>query len=125
MSKFQTPYLGMWLASPGSQEPFRTTDVNAAFQVIDSWSHNTVAAELTASAAALAALTSGLAAGTVPHAAAGLTGTIVSDRLPTVPVAKGGTGGTTVVTAREGLRIFVQSTAPASPATDDLWFWGA
>ena len=38
-----------------------------------------------------------------------------------VAVANGGTGGTTVATAREGLRIFVSATEPASPQTDDIW----
>lgn len=40
-----------------------------------------------------------------------------------VPVANGGTGGTTVQTGREGLRIFVQATEPTSPISGDLWFW--
>jgi hypothetical protein len=124
MSKFSTPFLGMQLATPGSQEPFRTSDVNAAFGVVDTWA-NTTETSLTASSSALAALTAALAAGTQPVGAAGLTGTIDSARLSTVPVAKGGTGGTTVATGREGLRVFVQATAPSSPQADDLWFWGA
>lgn len=40
-----------------------------------------------------------------------------------VPVANGGTGGNTVETARQGLRIFVQEPAPSSPISGDLWFW--
>lgn len=40
-----------------------------------------------------------------------------------LPIGNGGTGGTTTTTAREGLRIFVQSGAPATPALNDLWFW--
>ena len=40
-----------------------------------------------------------------------------------VPVANGGTGGNTVETARQGLRIFVQATQPSSPISGDLWFW--
>lgn len=110
MSKISTPFLGIELAAPGSQEPFRTADVNAAFTVVDTWA-DTVDSQLTATAAVLA----GLAAGTTPVAAAGLTGSVT--------VAHGGTGGTTVTTAREGLRVFVQETQPSAPQAGDLWFW--
>lgn len=40
-----------------------------------------------------------------------------------VPVANGGTGGTTVKLAQEGLRIFVQQTEPSSPVANDIWLW--
>ena len=57
-------------------------------------------------------------AGVVTNNASGVLATVVS-----VPVANGGTGGTTVQTGREGLRIFVQQTEPSSPVAGDLWFW--
>lgn len=57
-------------------------------------------------------------AGVVTNNASGVLGTVAS-----VPVANGGTGGTTVQTGREGLRIFVQQTEPSSPVAGDLWFW--
>jgi hypothetical protein len=40
-----------------------------------------------------------------------------------LPLANGGTGGTTLQSAREGLRFFVQATQPSSPVAGDLWFW--
>lgn len=64
------------------------------------------------------------AAGIVTNGATGVLGSIVS-----IPVANGGTGGTSVPTARQGLRVFVQSAEPTlantgtSPVADDLWFW--
>ena len=39
----------------------------------------------------------------------------------TLPLANGGTGGTTKDTARVGIGITVGTTAPASPAVNDLW----
>lgn len=57
-------------------------------------------------------------AGVVTNNASGVLSTTVA-----VPVANGGTGGTTVQTGREGLRIFVQQTEPSSPVAGDLWFW--
>ena len=57
-------------------------------------------------------------AGVVTNNASGVLGTVTA-----VPVANGGTGGTTVQTGREGLRIFVQQTEPSSPVAGDLWFW--
>lgn len=57
-------------------------------------------------------------AGVVTNNASGVLGTVTA-----VPVANGGTGGTTVQTGREGLRIFVQPTQPSSPQANDLWFW--
>lgn len=39
----------------------------------------------------------------------------------TLPLANGGTGGTTKDTARVGLGITVGTTAPSSPAVNDLW----
>lgn len=57
-------------------------------------------------------------AGIVTNTSAGVLGTTTS-----VPIANGGTGGTTVQTGREGLRIFVQATQPSSPQANDLWFW--
>jgi hypothetical protein len=48
----------------------------------------------------------------------------------TLPLANGGTGGTDVTTARQGLRVYVQSAQPSSanvtnysPQVGDLWFW--
>jgi len=109
-----TPFLGLDLPVPGSNEPFRTSDVNESFTKIDTWA-STAAAATTAAAAGTVTLTAGLAAGSVPVAVAGVTGVL--------PVAKGGTGGTDTATARAGLRIYVQATQPASPVTGDLWFW--
>jgi hypothetical protein len=109
-----TPFLGLDLPVPGSNEPFRTSDVNESFTKVDTWAQ-TAAAATTAAVAGTAALTAGLAAGSVPVAAAGVTGSLA--------VAKGGTGGTDVTTARAGLRIYVQATQPGSPVTGDLWFW--
>lgn len=39
----------------------------------------------------------------------------------TLPLANGGTGGTTKDTARVGIGITVGTTAPASPAVNDIW----
>lgn len=39
-----------------------------------------------------------------------------------IPLTNGGTGGTTRTTAINGLRIFVQTTAPSSPQEGDIWF---
>ena len=50
-------------------------------------------------------------------------GTLSVDRLPTVPVSRGGTGGTTRTTARAGIGIFVQPSAPTNPQNNDLWIW--
>jgi trimeric autotransporter adhesin len=50
-------------------------------------------------------------------------GTISIDRLPTVPLTRGGTGGTTRTTARAGIGIFVQPDAPTNPQNNDLWIW--
>lgn len=114
MTMSSTPFLGLDLAVPGSNEPFRTSDVNEAFTKVDTWA-STAAAATTAAAAGTVALTAGLAAGSVPVAASGVTGSLA--------VAKGGTGGTDTTTARAGLRIYVQATQPSSPVTGDLWFW--
>lgn len=62
--------------------------------------------------------TSLTSAGIVTNTSGGLLGTVSS-----VPVANGGTGGNSVPTAREGLRIFVQPTTPTNPQSNDLWFW--
>lgn len=110
MTTQDTPFLGVTLPVVGSQEPFRVADYNAAFQTVDTW-----ASSVDTALGAAAALEAGLAAGTKPVAAAGITGTL--------PIARGGTGGTDVTTARAGLRIYVQSTQPTSPQTGDLWFW--
>ncbi len=114
MTMSSTPFLGLDLPVPGSNEPFRTSDVNESFTKVDTWAQGAAAAT-TAAVAGTTALTAGLAAGSVPVAAAGVTGSLA--------VAKGGTGGTDVTTARAGLRVFVQATQPASPVTGDLWFW--
>lgn len=116
MATQNTPKRGIALPVPGSGEPFSTSAVNAAFTNLDTWS-GTVDTALTGVSAATAALESGLAAGTKPHAAAGLTGS--------VPVAKGGTGGTNLATGRAGLEIYVQSTQPTSTTTGALWFYWA
>jgi len=52
-----------------------------------------------------------------------VSGTLVSDRLPVVPLSKGGTGGTTRATARNGIGVFVQEAQPSSPSVGDLWAW--
>lgn len=94
MAKSSTPFLGIDLAVPGSNEPFRTSDVNAAFTDVDTFAaltdtrldaHDTAIA---ANTTAVAAIPIGLAAGTVPVAPAGLSAA--------VPIAKGGTGATTL-----------------------------
>lgn len=109
-----TPFLGLDLAVPGSNEPFRVSDVNNAFTGVDSWAE-TVDGQVSTALAETAALEAGLAAGSKSVAASGVTGAL--------PVAHGGTGGTSVTSGREGLRIFVQSTQPSSPQSGDLWFW--
>ena len=43
--------------------------------------------------------------------------------LPTIPVTKGGTGGTTVTEGREGLEIYVQETEPTSTTTGAIWIY--
>jgi len=50
-------------------------------------------------------------------------GTLSVDRLPTVPVTRGGTGGTTRTTAKSGIGIFIQPTEPTSPQNNDIWIW--
>jgi hypothetical protein len=129
MAKSPTPFLGIELPVPGSAEPFRVADYNAAFTTVDEWAEATTGdfadaleelegatAQIDAAVAAgLEDIESGLAAGTTPVAPAALNAA--------VPVTKGGTGGTTVTTARAGLRIYVQSSQPSSPQTGDLWFW--
>jgi hypothetical protein len=63
-------------------------------------------------------------AGVVVNGATGILGSVAS-----IPVANGGTGGTSVPTARQGMRIFVQSAEPTlantgtTPVADDLWFY--
>jgi hypothetical protein len=110
MTTQDTAFLGITLPVVGSQEPFRVADYNAAFQTVDTW-----AADVDTALGQADILEAALAAGTKPVAAAGITGTL--------PLARGGTGGTDVTTARAGLRIYVQSTQPSSPAAGDLWFW--
>lgn len=39
----------------------------------------------------------------------------------TLPISKGGTGATTKSGIRAAIGLYVQSSAPSSPATDDLW----
>lgn len=129
MAKSPTPFLGVELPVPGSQEPFRVADFNAAFTTVDEWAETTTGdfadalVQLEAATASidaavdagLADISAGLAAGTTPVAPSALNAA--------VPVAKGGTGGTTVTTAREGLRVYVQASQPGSPQAGDLWFW--
>lgn len=129
MAKSPTPFLGIELPVPGSQEPFRVADFNAAFTTVDEWAQVTTGdfadalvqlegatAQIDASVAAgLADIESGLAAGTTPVAPAALNAA--------VPVSKGGTGGTTLATARAGLELYVQPTQPTSTVTGALWFW--
>lgn len=114
MTTSPTPFLGIELPDPGSNEPFSVTDFNTMMTVIDDWAETTDA-DVTSATSAVDAIESGLASGSVPIPPSALNAA--------VPVAKGGTGGTTVTTAREGLRIYVQSTQPSSPQTGDLWFW--
>ena len=64
-----------------------------------------------------------VASGTVSSGTVDLTPTTGNVGTSTLGVANGGTGGNTVTTARQGLRIFVQSDTPSSPAVGDLWFW--
>lgn len=79
--------------------------------------NNTITSNNTVTGSSLKA--TGLStAGIVTNNSSGVLGTVTS-----VPVANGGTGGTNVQTGREGLRIFVQLSAPSSPAANDLWFW--
>lgn len=110
MTTQDTPFLGVTLPVVGSQEPFRVADYNAAFQTVDTW-----ASDVDTALGNADLLETGLAAGTKPVAAAGITGTL--------PLARGGTGGTDVTTARAGLRIYVQATQPSSPSAGDVWFW--
>jgi hypothetical protein len=91
MAKSSTPFLGIQLAVPGSSEPFRTSDVNAAFDVVDDFAELTdtrLDAMPAAIAAGAAVLTASLAAGTTPVAPTGLSAA--------VPIAKGGTGLTSL-----------------------------
>jgi hypothetical protein len=50
-------------------------------------------------------------------------GTFELTQLPTITVEKGGTGGTTKATGRNGLGVFVQSDEPTGAATGDLWIF--
>lgn len=112
MTTQDTPFLGVTLPVVGSQEPFRVADYNAAFQTVDTW-----AADVDTALGNVDLLELGLANGSKPVAIAGLTGVL--------PVAKGGTGGTTVPTARAGLEVYVQATQPTSTTTGALWFYWA
>jgi len=114
MTTSPTPFLGIELPDPGSNEPFSVTDFNTMMTVVDDWAQ-TVAGDVTTATADVAALQSGLASGATPVATSGLTGTL--------PVSKGGTGGTTLPTARAGLEIYVQATQPTSTTVGAMWFW--
>jgi hypothetical protein len=50
-------------------------------------------------------------------------GTLGTAFLPVVPVAKGGTNGTTVPTARNGIGVFVQAGTPTAVSTGDIWIF--
>lgn len=131
MAKSPTPFLGIELPVPGSQEPFRVADFNAAFTTVDEWAETSTGdfadalVQLEAAtdsidaaiAAGLDDIESGLAAGTTPVAPSALNAA--------VPVAKGGTGGTTLPTARAGLEIYVQATQPTSTTVGAMWFWSS
>lgn len=116
MTTSPTPFLGIELPDPGSNEPFSVTDFNTMMTVVDNWAQTTDA-DVSAATADVAAVESGLASGAVPVAASGITGTL--------SVAKGGTGGTTLPTARAGLEVYVQATQPTSTTVGALWFYWA
>lgn len=50
-------------------------------------------------------------------------GTLGTAYLPVVPVAKGGTNGTTTAEAKTGIGIFVQAGTPTALSTGDLWIY--
>lgn len=116
MTTSPTPFLGIELPDPGSNEPFSVTDFNTMMTVIDDWAETT-GADVTAATSAVDAVESGLASGAVPVSPSALNAA--------VPVAKGGTGGTTLPTARAGLEIYVQATQPTSTTVGAMWFWSS
>lgn len=50
-------------------------------------------------------------------------GTLGTAYLPVVPLAKGGTGGTTTAQAKTGIGIFVQAGTPTAITAGDLWIY--
>lgn len=48
-------------------------------------------------------------------------GTLGSDFLPVVPIAKGGTGATTIAQARNAIEIFTSATEPTATTVGALW----
>lgn len=113
MAQTSTTFLGIELAVPGSNEPFRTSDVNAAFDVVDDFAALTdsrldaVPAAITAGGAVV---TAGLAAGTVPVAPSALSAA--------VPISKGGTGVTSL--AAGVLKSSGSAVSSAALAASDL-----
>lgn len=142
MAQTSTTFLGIELAVPGSNEPFRTSDVNAAFDVVDDF------------AALTDSRLDGLASGATAVAPSALSAA--------VPISKGGTGATSLgagvlkssgsvvssaalaasdltsaeqanivagkiraggVSGGAATTIFVQSATPTALAAGDLWFW--
>lgn len=63
------------------------------------------------------------ALGNLGAAAAGHTHDASAITTGSLAVTNGGTGGTTRATAKAGIGVYVQSTAPSSPQSGDLWFW--
>ena len=60
----------------------------------------------------------GAAAASHNHSASNITsGTLSADRLPTVPVSKGGTGATTAAAARTNLGLYGMASGTAAPTT--------
>jgi hypothetical protein len=115
MSYTTTAVLGLKKPVKGSGQQYDQDDANDNAQAIDDW-----AADVVAFMAA------------VP--AANLSGTIDIARVPTIPLAtkvsgtlplaNGGTGGTTFQTAREALGFYIQSGSPGGSApTGALHIW--
>lgn len=142
MAKSSTPFLGIELAVPGSSEPFRTADVNAAFDVVDDFASTTdtrldglasgatavspsalsSAVPISKGGTGLTSLAAGIlkSSGTAVTSAALAASDLTSAEQANLVAGKIRAGG---VSGGAATTIFVQSATPTALASGDLWFW--